>query len=66
MILKIISITAFLFLNQIAAQDNSTRSTEGTKLTDNINDITVLDMNNKEVKSIFLQWKSIIDCERCK
>ncbi len=49
MILKIISITAFLFLHQIAAQDNSTRSTEGTKLTDNINDITVLDMNNEEV-----------------
>lgn len=35
---------------QLFAQDNSTNSTEGKKLIDNINDITVLDMNNKEVK----------------
>ena len=49
MIIKVISIAVFLFLNQIAAQDNST-ITKGSKLTDNINDITVLDMKNKEVK----------------
>jgi len=50
MILKVLLIFSFLFFNQIAAQDNSTTSTKGGKLTDNINDITVLDMNNKEVK----------------
>ena len=50
MILKIISITAFLFLNQIAAQDISTTNINGGALSNNINDITVLDMNNKEVK----------------
>lgn len=49
MIFKIVPIIALLFINQIAAQDNSTK-TEGGKLTDNINDITVLDMNDKEVK----------------
>ncbi len=49
MIFKIVPIIALLFINQIAAQDNSTK-TEGGKLTDNINDITVLNMNNKEVK----------------
>ena len=50
MILKIISITAFLFLNQIAAQDISTTNLNGGALSNNINDITILDMNNKEVK----------------
>lgn len=50
MILRIITLAVFLFINQIAAQDNSTTSTKGSKLTDNINNITVLDMNNKEVK----------------
>jgi glutathione peroxidase len=49
MIIKIVPIIALLFINQIAAQDNSLKS-EGGKLTDNINNITVLDMNNKEVK----------------
>ncbi len=49
MIIKVISIAVFLFINQIVAQDNST-ITKGSKLTDNINDITVLDMKNKEVK----------------
>jgi glutathione peroxidase len=49
MIIKVISIAVFFFLNQIAAQDNSTK-TEGNKLIDNINNITVLDMDNKEVK----------------
>ena len=42
------TIATFLLFTQIAAQDNSTK-TEGGKLTDNINDITVLDMNNEEV-----------------
>ena len=50
MFLRIFLIFSFLFFNQLAAQDNSTTSTKGGKLTDNINDITVLDMNNKEVK----------------
>ena len=50
MFLKLFLIFSFLFFNQLAAQDNSTTSTKGGKLTDNINDITVLDMNNKEVK----------------
>ena len=46
---KIISIAALLLLNQIIAQDNSTTKNESGKLTDNINNITVLDMNDKEV-----------------
>jgi len=50
MFLKVLFIFSFLFFNQLSAQDNSTTSKEGGKLTDNINDITVLDMNNKEVK----------------
>ena len=60
MILKIISIIAFLFLNQLAAQDNSTRSTEGTKLTNNINDIIVLDMNNEEVNLFSYNGKVLL------
>jgi glutathione peroxidase len=50
MFLKVFLIFSFLFFNQLAAQDNSTTSKEGGELTDNINDITVLDMNGKEVK----------------
>ena len=46
---KIISIAALLLLNQIIAQDNSTTKNESGTLTDNINNITVLDMNDKEV-----------------
>jgi len=50
MFLKVFVIFSFLFLTQLAAQDNTTTRTKESKLTDNINDITVLDMNNKEVK----------------
>ena len=50
MFLKVLLIFSFLFFNQLAAQNNSTTRTKGSKLTDNINNITVLDMNNKEVK----------------
>jgi glutathione peroxidase len=49
MYIKGILIAALLFVNQITAQQNSTSKNEGGKLTDNINDITVLDMNDKEV-----------------
>ena len=50
MFLKVLLIFSFLFFNQLAAQDNSTTRTKGSKLTDNVNNIAVLDMNNKEVK----------------
>ena len=50
MFLKVFLIFSFLFFNQLAAQNNSTTSKEGGELTDNINDITVFDMNGKEVK----------------
>ena len=50
MFLKVLLIFSFLFFKQLAAQNNSTTRTKGSKLTDNINNITVLDMNNKEVK----------------
>jgi len=50
MFLKVFVIFSFLFITQLAAQDNTTTRTKESKLTDNINDITVLDMNNKEVK----------------
>jgi len=50
MYIKVILITVFLFLIQIAAQNNPKNNIKGDDLTDNINDITVLDMNNKEVK----------------
>jgi glutathione peroxidase len=50
MFLKVLLVFSFLFFNQLAAQDNSSTRTKGSKLTDNINNITVLDMNNKEVK----------------
>jgi glutathione peroxidase len=49
MIIKIISVITLLFLNQITAQENSTTKNESGQLTDNINNITVLDMNDKEV-----------------
>ena len=49
MIMKMILIIALLFLNQITAQDNSATKNESGQLTDNINNITVLDMNDKEV-----------------
>ena len=50
LIMKIILTTALLFLNQITAQQNSISKNEDGELKDNINNITVLDMNNKEVK----------------
>jgi len=49
MIKKIILTAALLLLNQIIAQDNSTIKNESDQLKDNINNITVLDMNDKEV-----------------
>jgi len=49
MFLKVFLILNSLFLGQLTAQDNSTTSTKGDNLTNNINDITVLDMNNEEV-----------------
>jgi len=49
MVKRIIFILMLITALQLAAQDNSTK-TEDVTLTDNINDITVLDMNNKEVK----------------
>jgi len=48
--IKVILIAVFLFLIQIAAENNPKNNIKGDDLTDNINDITVLDMNNKEVK----------------
>lgn len=50
MIVKIISFVVLLTLIQLSAQNNSTTNIKGNALSDNINDITVLDMNNKEVK----------------
>jgi len=50
MIMKMILIIVLLLLNQITAQQISTTKNESDKLTDNINNITVLDMNDKEVK----------------
>ena len=50
MIIKIISFIVLLTLTQLSAQDNSTTNVKGNGLKDNINDITVLNMNNKEVK----------------
>ena len=50
MIIKIISFIVLLTLTQLSAQDNSTTNIKGNGLKDNINDITVLNMNNKEVK----------------
>jgi glutathione peroxidase len=50
MINKIISFVVLLTLTQLSAQNISTTNIKGGGLTDNINDIAVLDMNNKEVK----------------
>lgn len=52
MLNKVIFITMLLTALQLFAQDNSnlTVNKKGDGLKDNINDITVLDMNNKEVK----------------
>jgi len=50
MIMKVFLIAGLLSLNQITAQQEISTKTEGNKLKDNINNITVLDMNNKEVK----------------
>lgn len=50
MIKKLVSVAVLLFLAQVAAQDISTTDINGGALSNNINDITVLDMNNKEVK----------------
>jgi glutathione peroxidase len=60
MIIKIISFVVLLTLTQLAAQDKSTTSDEGNKLTDNINDISVLDMNNKEVKLFSYKGKVLL------
>lgn len=50
MIVKIVSFIVLLTLIQLSAQNNSTSNIKGNALSDHINDITVLDMNNKEVK----------------
>lgn len=50
MINKIISFVLLLTLSQLSAQNISTTKIKGDDLTDSINDITVLDMNNKVVK----------------
>lgn len=50
MLNKIIFVIMLLTVSQLIAQDNSTNNKRGTGSMDNINDITVLDMNNEEVK----------------
>ena len=50
MLIKSISIAVLLTVTQLSAQDNLTTKIKGNGLKDNINDITVLDINNKEVK----------------
>jgi glutathione peroxidase len=50
MLNKIIITTMLLTFLQLFAQDNSTKNKKVTNSMDKINDITVLDMNNKEVK----------------
>ncbi len=50
MLNKIIFVIMLLTVSQLIAQDNSTNNKKDTGSMDNINDITVLDMNNKEVK----------------
>jgi len=50
MLYNIIFTTVLLTSLQLFAQDNSTKNKKGESSMDNINDITVLDMNNKEVK----------------
>lgn len=50
MLKKIIFVIMLLTVSPLIAQDNSTINKKGTGSMDNINDITVLDMNNEEVK----------------
>lgn len=50
MINKIIFVIILFTVSQLIAQDNSANNKKGTGSMDNINDITVLDMNNEEVK----------------
>jgi len=50
MLNKVILTIMLLTLQQLFAQDNSTTNKKGSGSMDNINDITVLDMNNKVVK----------------
>lgn len=47
---KILLFTVLITLSHLFAQDNSTKNNKGESSMDNINDITVLDMNNKEIK----------------
>lgn len=49
MIIKIFSFVLFLLVTLLIGQDNSTTNIKGDGLKDNISDIKVLDMNNKEV-----------------
>ena len=49
MIIKIFSFVLFLLVTLLIGQDNSTTNIKGDVLKDNISDIKVLDMNNKEV-----------------
>lgn len=50
MLNKIIFTVMLIISLQLFAQDNSAKNTKVISSMDNINDITVLDMNNKEVK----------------
>ncbi len=50
MIYKILLIAVLLTLSQLFAQEKTTNIQKETSPMDNINDITVLDMNNKEIK----------------
>jgi glutathione peroxidase len=50
MIKNIVLITSLVALSQLFAQEKPTNIQEGKTSMDHINDITVLDMNNKEVK----------------
>lgn len=50
MIKKILLIAVLVTSSQFFAQDNSTKNKKVISSMDNINDITVLDMNNKKVK----------------
>jgi glutathione peroxidase len=57
---KILLITLLLPLLQLFAQDNSTIYNKGDIAMDNINDIIVLDMNNKEVKLSSYNGKALL------
>lgn len=50
MLIKSFSLAVLLISLQLIAQDNSNNNKKDTGSMNNINDITVLDMNNKEVK----------------